>query len=458
MPNLPHSVVTAHGPYPQYPTLPIYTFASHFGIKMDVTTPPIAAAAQLLYFARRELHGLPIPMGLLPDRAAAIAVGEFTGPTRADYENFNAHPGAKLLSPGDWDWEDALTSEERRFANGDMLRPGMKCLSARFDPDWERLTMCLDPWRPPSGGGGQCVRYLPGSLMGRWVGRMFIPDEHEYTSLIQEPVRPAHLSEMFPRAGLRLLDLRIREHHCVSPQVPVSVPNFDDNLDEGLRNAYFPTMSSRVHVGGVTFTELEAGSEGITHEYASVGPSGEPEGAGKHDEDTCEFCLWTAREREREFRRRQVAEDLFEEAGVGSNAVDMDVNMEVEDGDEEEVAIINEPTECHGRLDIAFTGLVRNICHDLVVIMSNSPQTDPGHGDAWCHYVYYGRLREWDGLIVLVGVPVRLLLLQISTPILLKALRLSTERCECYVLGEVDLSRLPSWWTKFYWSMAALQL
>lgn len=33
-------------------------------------------------------------------------------------------------------------------------------------------------------------------------------------------------------------------------------------------------------------------------------------------------------------------------------------------------------------------------------------QTEKRHADAWCDYSYYGRLRSWDGLIVLVGVPV----------------------------------------------------
>ncbi len=185
---------------------------------------------------------------------------------------------------------------------------------------------------------------------------MFVPDEREYLSMFQERALPPNFSEMFPRAGLRLLDLRIREHHCVSPQVPVRVPNVDGHLDEGLRNGYFPNMSSRVDAGGVTFTELDGES---VHRYAAVGPSGEPEGEGKHDEDTCKFCAWT-RERdasERERRRREAAESLFEEAGVG---MDLDAYSEGDESDDEEMGIMNEATECHGRLDIAFTGLVNN--------------------------------------------------------------------------------------------------
>jgi hypothetical protein len=34
-------------------------------------------------------------------------------------------------------------------------------------------------------------------------------------------------------------------------------------------------------------------------------------------------------------------------------------------------------------------------------------QTDHRHGQAWNHYKFYGRVRRWDGLIVILRVPVR---------------------------------------------------
>lgn len=74
------------------------------------------------------------------------------------------------------------------------------------------------------------------------------------------------------------------------------------------------------------------------------------------------------------------------------NENDGDYDDDEEDGegdasDEWEMTV--ERGDCHGVIDVAFTGL-----------------TEKRHGDAWCHYMYYGRLRFWDGLIVLVGVPV----------------------------------------------------
>ena len=32
----------------------------------------------------------------------------------------------------------------------------------------------------------------------------------------------------------------------------------------------------------------------------------------------------------------------------------------------------------------------------------------PRHGEAWHHYRFYGRVRKWDGLIVLVRIPTHL--------------------------------------------------
>lgn len=74
---------------------------------------------------------------------------------------------------------------------------------------------------------------------------------------------------------------------------------------------------------------------------------------------------------------------------MDDDETDADSDMEEDEGEEWEATIEEGP--CTGILDVVFTGV-----------------TEERHGDAWCHYMYYGRLREWDGLIVLVGVPVSL--------------------------------------------------
>jgi len=44
--------------------------------------------------------------------------------------------------------------------------------------------------------------------------------------------------------------------------------------------------------------------------------------------------------------------------------------------------------KCNGIRDIALVG-----------------ETDYKHGQAWNHYRFYGRVREWDGLVALVRIP-----------------------------------------------------
>lgn len=132
----------------------------------------------------------------------------------------------------------------------------------------------------------------------------------------------------------------------------------------------------------VEFTEDDINGEREHYRYMKVLP-GQP---SAHNEDTCVYCQARLERAAAALRRRvEELEPLFEDAGVGRSRDD---EFDTDD-------VTEQPFEdaydrvCHGVLDIVFTGL-----------------TEERHGNAWCHYMYYGRLREWDGLIVLIGVPV----------------------------------------------------
>ena len=63
-------------------------------------------------------------------------------------------------------------------------------------------------------------------------------------------------------------------------------------------------------------------------------------------------------------RHQEAVEALFEEAGVGMPCEDAEMSEadDAEDSDDDvDDEVVNEITECHGRLDIAFTGLVRTL-------------------------------------------------------------------------------------------------
>lgn len=167
----------------------------------------------------------------------------------------------------------------------------------------------------------------------------------------------------------------------------------------------------------MTFTDQSGPGTGTRHQYENVVP-GRPT---SHNEETCAYCVHRAAQAERVRRERMAEiEACFEVAGVGRSGsgaedddedletetdayteTDMGTDMDVEEGTDAgmDIDADDNPADgwettieegaCNGVLDIAFTGL-----------------TEARHGDAWCHYMYYGRLRAWDGLIVLVGVPV----------------------------------------------------
>lgn len=182
-------------------------------------------------------------MGLPRDRDHAIALGQATGATQADYLELNAHPSARLLSRGSWDWERSLTPKERRKAlRGEEYFPTSHALSARFDADWERLTNCVALYSAPSRSAGTYASYAFGSLVGSWVGRMLIPDENSYMTMIQDPALHRNFSELSPFSTVRPFMLQIMEYHCIDPETPADVRQSEQGMDEGVLNAYLPAV------------------------------------------------------------------------------------------------------------------------------------------------------------------------------------------------------------------------
>jgi len=60
--------------------------------------------------------------------------------------------------------------------------------------------------------------------------------------LVSTPDYPPTFSEKAPRVSTVPVYMRIREHHCISPQTPVDVGGFQHGIDDELGSAYFPPM------------------------------------------------------------------------------------------------------------------------------------------------------------------------------------------------------------------------
>lgn len=251
---------TAHGPYPQYPPDGAFTDLTHYDQPIRVARPILVPAVQLLYFARRELNGFHIPPNIPVDREHALSLGQATGATQADYHELNAHPSARLLDQGKWDWrEDLLPQELAKISEGNERFPFIRALSSRWDADWERLLGCYSPYSNPTSGAFS--RYAWTSLIGQWVGRMLISAENSYMAMIENPALPHNFSETFPWTSTRPFLLTLKEYHCISPEEPVDFRGVtvDNDTDQGVLNAYLPhidmleekviiSMAQKIHI------------------------------------------------------------------------------------------------------------------------------------------------------------------------------------------------------------------
>jgi hypothetical protein len=331
--------MTAHGPYPLYRNAGHVLHFPHFGQVVKFSWPLIAVAAKLIYFSRREVVPFGIPPHLLPTRAHAIQLGRHdVGPTQADVVEFNSFQDTKLPPNIKWNWDEDHAEKDLGLDESRVLCSHLKSLSSKWDDDWRRWLGCTDPMSY----GGQMM-YTPGTLSGLWQGRMLIPNEIPYMRLMTTPDYPPEFSESSTHVTTVPIYMRLREHHCHSPQTPVGCGGLQNGFDDGLQNAYFPTMLMQENAAGVTIhTE---GKSTLYEKY--VEPSA-------HDEATCTSCVNKL-------------------AAAQYNAEFAEVGLEMGDGK-----------------------------RDIIVCGS----TDVRHGQAWNHFKHYGRVRAWDGLIAILRIPV----------------------------------------------------
>ncbi|KAI0275292.1 hypothetical protein BC834DRAFT_840152 [Gloeopeniophorella convolvens] len=370
------SLQTAHGDYPIYPARgDTVAEVTHFGRVIRFRTPPITTAAKLIYFSRREIIPLVIPQTLPPDRPTALAQGITWGQTQEDIREVNSHAGAQFVPASHWEWKSTLTPEQRVIEEEGVCRRDLLAPSAAWDNDWERFTACWDPWADSDLKG---VVYTFGSMDGLWQGRLLIPEHSGYLALVTSAEYPEHFGETSPFMSTWPLFMRLKEHHCISPQhpVPVGGPE-DDEFDDGVRNAWFPAVDLAERGNRATLTYRVDGEQlKSEHETYVEGRR------NSHNEATCRICLRRVEEEERTRRieanappRHADYESDFAAAGLGR----------VSDSDDDEDTY---ESTCSGIQDIIFTG-----------------ETDANHGMAWGRFTFLGRVRPWDGLLALVRVP-----------------------------------------------------
>ncbi|KAI0326393.1 hypothetical protein GY45DRAFT_1374008 [Cubamyces sp. BRFM 1775] len=401
-----HSTVTPHGYYPVYrdPDLCQHHLL-HYGSSITFVEPPIGLVAKLLYITFQEHHcPVEIDQPVPEDRDEAIRLGE-RGPTRAEFLEFALHRAVKFPLRVDWDWQDRLPQDNRARENSRSQHRNLKYDSTAHDDDWERWRGCYNPWaRSPSRG----VPYIYGSLTGSWGGRSLDPRGDEY----EHAIRASEFDEVLstpetPHINEHPLFFTLREHYCISPATPLPFTAAKpDPLDEGIMNAYLPHGFPQAYAMTQRDGKLvmRHGKESWVYETYVEGKE------NSHNEDTCRMCAEVRWRDEQE--RLEDGVSLEDEEMTDDNSGDSEdmelspqqarelardtIGMDVDefiDHVEREVdndsTTANEVTRvCTGISDIIITGL-----------------TPRQHALSWGDYRIYGRVRAWDGLVVLLRLP-----------------------------------------------------
>ncbi|KDR78686.1 hypothetical protein GALMADRAFT_244185 [Galerina marginata CBS 339.88] len=345
----------------------------HYSHRVQLVSPVVAPAAVLSLVVQadsfQDQTNIPLFTSQLPlTRADAITQGQ-TGPTVADVLDFhlNTRPPTltrcKLVIDGEF-IEDLEVIQDAYVDSNESGRQG----SFRHDEDWYRLAACHDPWIGDLPLRG--VVYTPGMLAGCWAGRLLVADFELYTSLINHQFNPSTVSVRHEP-----LYWELKEHHCLSPNDPLT-PGMDDWGDD-LLNAWLPR--------GATFTHLEDSLEvydpntGHTAIYETV-ISGN---AALYSSTSASEKLsrsWISDASDGEIAGLRTVE-----SGFSNQEIRLDSTSTIDDDDEYCDTVSHRST---GISDILITG-----------------RTGETYGEAWGHYEIVGRVRPWDGLVVLLRVP-----------------------------------------------------
>ncbi|KAH8114870.1 hypothetical protein DFH11DRAFT_1590158 [Phellopilus nigrolimitatus] len=439
--NPPICSLTSHGLFPVYRS-PSPVSLVLFGTCVSLCAPPLTPAALLSEHARRQLIAVQPPRMVLK-RRAMLPPG-VCDVTLEDYDEVNRLAVTKCvkraknheLSPssflGDEDTsydmgdEEDLMDVELPFTFPDVFdgakKPNLNGLSAKAQPaslqhehDWLRLTRCYDPWLDAK---IKIRVFTPGMLDGLWSGRMFAYSASEYHELLQHEAMHPRLAlwdsssslspnnqnnpydnntlnvgaASFPAAYQMPLFMRLREHHCLEGSLPVGWGQ--DVLErecDGLRMAWLPpdvelvegdgklrifdplageSLTYETHVPGRPNSHIASGgcSKCRPSEHSSCPPS------SSSSLPEMRYVLTPEQHRE--------AEALFEANGLSRDLSE----SESEDDDSDEF----------------WSDIVEDGCVTDIVITG---ETDFVHGRAWGFYRFVGRIRDEDGLVILLRIP-----------------------------------------------------
>ncbi|OAX38200.1 hypothetical protein K503DRAFT_691971 [Rhizopogon vinicolor AM-OR11-026] len=224
--------------------------------------------------------------------------------------------------------------------------------SERLDSEWFRVVSCHDLWavdRPLRG-----IFYHLGSLTGHWNGRALIPDLQTH---IDVNMRNRRQNVQNVTWALERISCVFQEHHCLIPDEHMPAPAEAHGWGEDVLNGWLPRRLKIDH---------------------------EADGLILHDPETGKTVRYETYHPERE--------NHYSGSFKGSSEWRCDLPPQIvsEDAQDETVDDYDEVCEelLSGVTDIIITG-----------------ETHERVGEAWGSFSFIGRVRPWDGFVVLLRIP-----------------------------------------------------
>ncbi|KAF5341371.1 hypothetical protein D9758_012282 [Tetrapyrgos nigripes] len=371
LPLLPESDNQAWSTSP----LPETTKIIHYSFPVTIASPLLNYGSLLTWIARMETfleRQTPVvgALGDLPATREEANAQNLTGPTQEDI--LRSHRNQVYTPERCTTTIHVMYDDDENFCSSehDIARRG----SRRYDEDWYRMVSCCDPCSTKSTLRGAV--YRPGSLTGSWAGTYLQTSQNVHMELISNPRRSVDAVTIFRQP----LYFSLQEHHCLHPDEPIDI-GFDEFGDDNLLNAWLPndfridTLKDAIEIYNPRTKR--------SVRYETFSPEGTAAGTMCYSKAACE-----------KLKRDWIYDEETNEEELSDTSVDGDLSTFR--------SLSSDQSQGLGRDE--YTATVSHLDSGIADILVTG-ETGEEHGSAWGHFNIVGRVRPWDGLVVLLRTP-----------------------------------------------------
>ncbi|THH07597.1 hypothetical protein EW145_g3270 [Phellinidium pouzarii] len=465
--NPPSFIATQHGPFPIYRPLQSAPRLMHFGVSLTVCAPPLTPAALLCVHTRLQVSTMQ-PPSRLPERRSMLPPNVY-GVTLEDYEEVNTNTLTKCVSWGSErhlvSFLDDDNDDDVMEVDGDssvsITMGRVPPASVQHGYEWMRITNCFDPWLD------LCLKvraFTPGMLNGLWSGRLFVFDGRQHAEISQHSTIHSRLARRladschhtpdkatsnlgygtatdagaFPAAYQMPIFMRLREHHCMPEALPTrcAIDAHKDADVDGLGRAWFaPECEFEERDGELHILDTLIDEETIYETYEPGRPNSHVAAGGcvkcNPDADIGRGISLQSPHSLRSVQSNQRSRSSCPSASTSTYSTSFDDAAESRlsypthpsyawntifpapsDADLEIEELFRKNGVDHPEVDASEEGSgdeegwVDDVADGCVTDIVITGETDFDHGRAWGFYKFIGRIRDADGLVILLRFPV----------------------------------------------------